>query len=123
MIMAVTGSRCSSDGSTTSSLERCRDRASDSLSPVAREVDTPHAVLVLIPVVSEVDSLVPQEVPACAERDALPERGRTPPPERDWPVPVDRVSLSEVDVASEAESPTVLVYDPPRVSVTEVPMV
>src|ERR1700685_3570556 len=107
--MAVTGSRWSSVGSTTSSRERCRDRASDSLSPVAREVDTPHAVLVLIPVVSEVDSLVPHEVPSCVERDALPETGRTPPAERDRPVPVDRVSLSEVDVAAEEESPTVLV--------------
>ena len=38
-------------------------------------------------------------------------------------MPVDRDSLSEVDVADEAESPTVLVYDPPSVSVTDVPTV
>ena len=62
-IIAVTGSRCNSDGSTTSSRERCSERASDSLSPAAREVETPHAVLVLIPVVSDVDSVVPHEVP------------------------------------------------------------
>jgi len=124
MIMAVTGSRCSSDGSTTSSRERCNDRASDSLSPAAREVDTPHAVLVLIPVVSEADSDVPREVPDCAERDPPPRSGSTPPPDGlVRPVPVDRDSLSDVDVADEAESPTVLVYDPPSVSVTDVPMV
>src|ERR1700728_2980529 len=120
--MAVTGSCCSSDGSTTSSRERCSDRASDSLSPVAREVDSPQAVLVLIPEVIETDSLVPREVPACAELDRPPPKGMTPPPgDREYPVPseVDRLSL--VDVAAETESPTVLVYDPPRVSVTDVP--
>ncbi|MGH2929255.1 MAG: hypothetical protein ACRDL8_13715, partial [Solirubrobacteraceae bacterium] len=106
-IMAVTGSRCSSDGSTTSSRERCSERASDSLSPAAREVDTPHAVLVLIPVVSEADSDVPREVPDCAERDPPPPSGSTPAPDGlVLPVPVDRDSLSEVDVADEAESPT-----------------
>jgi hypothetical protein len=110
MIIAVTGSRCSSDGSTTSSRERCSDRASDSLSPVAREVDMPHAVLVLIPVVSEADSDVPQEAPACDERDPPPWSGSTPPPEGlVRPVPVDDDSLLDVEVAVEAESPTVLV--------------
>ena len=74
----MTGSRCSSDGSTTSSRERCSERASDSLSPAAREVDRPHAVLVLIPVVSEADSDVPREVPDCAERDPPPGSGSTP---------------------------------------------
>jgi hypothetical protein len=34
------------------------------LSPVAREVDSPQAVLVLIPAVSEADVVVPDEVPA-----------------------------------------------------------
>jgi hypothetical protein len=108
--MAVTGSRCSSAGSTTSSRERWSERASDSLSPVAREVDTPHAVLVLMPAVSEADADVPHEVPDCEERVPPPRSGSTPPPAGlDLPVPVDRDSLSEVDVADEAESPTVLV--------------
>ena len=79
-IIAVTGSRCSSDGSTTSSRERCSERASDSLSPVAREVDSPQAVLVLIPVVSESDSLVPRERPAWVDRDRPPPKGVTPVP-------------------------------------------
>src|SRR3984885_2770602 len=108
MIMAVTGSRCSSDGSTTSSRERCSDRASDSLSPAAREVDTPHAVLVLMPAVSDTDRVVPHDAPACG---------------RARPVPVERDSLSDEDAAAETESPTVLVYDPPMVSVTDSPTV
>jgi hypothetical protein len=108
--MAVAGSRCSSDGSTMSSRERCNERASDSLSPVAREVDTPQAVLVLMPVVSEADSDVPHELPDCDERDPPPRSGRTPAPEGlVRPVPAERDSLSEVDVEAEAESPTVLV--------------
>jgi hypothetical protein len=122
--MAVTGRRCSSDGSTTSSRERCSERASDSLSPAAREVETPHAVLVLIPVVSEADSDVPDDVPDCEELDPPPRSGSTPPPDGlVRPTPVDRDSLSEVDVADEEESPTVLVYDPPSVSVTDAPIV
>ena len=76
--MAVVGSRCSSDGSTRSSRERCSERASDSLSPVAREVDTPQAVLVLIPEVSETDSLVPCDVPDCADRDRPSAKGVNP---------------------------------------------
>ena len=78
--MAVVGSRCSSDGSTRSSRERCSERASDSLSPVAREVDTPQAVLVLIPSVSETDSLVPCDVPVWPDRDRPPPNGVTPAP-------------------------------------------
>src|SRR6478736_4155110 len=101
--MAVTGSRCNSDGSTTNSRERCSDRASDSLSPVAREVDTPHAVLAAIPVVSDADSDVPQEAPACDERDPPPRSGSTPPPDGlVRPVPVDDDSLVDVEVAAEA---------------------
>jgi hypothetical protein len=108
-IIAVTGSRCSSDGSTRSSRERCSERASDSLSPVAREVDKPHAVLVAIPVVSEADSEVPHEVPDWEDRDP-PRSGSTPAPDGlVRPVPADHDSLSEVDEAAEAESPTVLV--------------
>jgi hypothetical protein len=124
MIIAVAGSRCSSDGSTTNSLDRWSDLASDSLSPVAREVERPQAVLVLIPAVSEADAEVLRDVPACAERDAPPASGRTPGA-AEWlrPVPVDRESLSDAEAAAEAESPTVLVYDPPRLSVTEVPTV
>ena len=109
-IIAVTGSRWSSAASTTNSRERCSDRASDSLSPVARDVDTPHAVLVLIPVVSDVESEVPQDVPAWEDRDPPPRSGRTPLPDGlVRPVPTDRDSLLDVDVAEEAESPTVLV--------------
>jgi hypothetical protein len=108
--MPVTGSRCSSDGSTTSSRDRCRERASDSLSPVAREVDSPQAVLVLIPAVSETDSLVPREVPVCPDRDRPPPRGMTPAPGvREYPVPSEVDSLSLVDEAAETESPAVLV--------------
>ena len=76
----MVGSRCSSDGSTRSSRERCSERASDSLSPVAREVDTPQAVLVLIPSVSETDSLVPCDVPVWPDRDRPPPNGVTPAP-------------------------------------------
>ena len=109
-IIAVAGSRCSSDGSTTSSRERCSERASDSLSPVAREVDTPHAVLTEIPVVSEADSEVPHEVPDWEDRDPPPRSGSTPAPDGlVRPVPADLDSLPEVDAAAETESPTVLV--------------
>jgi hypothetical protein len=124
MIMAVTGSRCSSDGSTTSSRERCSERASDSLSPAARDVDKPHAVLVLIPSVSDVDCVVPHDVPACAERDPPPRSGMTPPPAGlVRPVPAELDWLLDQEAAPEADSPTVLVYDPPNVSVTDVPTV
>src|SRR5450756_1344060 len=117
--MAVSGSRCSSDGSTTSSRERCSDRASDSLSPVARDVDRPHAVLVLMPAVSDADSLVPRVVPVCVETDPLAPSASGNPrfAGRDWPPPLELDSLSEVETAAEAESPAVLVYDPPAVSV------
>src|ERR1700727_421163 len=108
--MAVVGSRCSSDGSTSSSRERWRERASDSLSPVAREVDTPQAVLVLIPSVSETDSLVPCEVPVWPDRDRPPPNGVTPAaPACEQPLPSDVDELSLVDDAAVLESPTVLV--------------
>src|ERR1700760_3719977 len=106
--MALAGSRCSSAGSTTSSRGPCRERASDSLSPVARDVDSPQAVLVLIPVVSETDSVVPDDVPVWAERDPPPPSGRTPAG-LDVPVPSDRESLAATEPATELESPTVLV--------------
>src|SRR6266700_7805010 len=122
--MAVSGSRCSSAGSTTTSRERCMDRASDSLSPVARDVDTPHAVLAAMPAVSEADSLVPHVEPACVEVDPPPTPASANPRSVAWdrPLPLELDSLSEVDTAAEAESPTVLVYDPPAVSVTDVPI-
>lgn len=109
--MAVGGSRWSSAGSTTTSRDRCRDRASDSLSPVAREVDTPHAVLVLMPAVSEVDSLVPQVVPVWVETEPPAPPGRAKPRSvaRDRPPPRELDSLPETDTAAESESPTVLV--------------
>jgi len=108
----VTGSRCSSDGSTTSSRDRCSDLASDSLSPVAREVDTPHAVLAAIPAVSETDSFVPEAVLACVDREppALGDSGSTPAPLwLDRPVPSDRDAFIPADAAAEKVSPTVLV--------------
>ena len=109
--MAVTGSRCSSDASITNSRDRCSDLASDSLSPVAREVDTPHAVLVVIPAVSDAESVVPHEVPCCAEADPLPSpSGSTPRlADLDRAVPCDTDSFAAVETATEAESPTVLV--------------
>src|ERR1700681_3180526 len=105
--MAVSGSRCSSAGSTTSSRDRCRDRASDSLSPVARDVDTPHAVLVLMPAVSEADSLVPHVVPVCLEIDPPPlpplppARANPRHVARDCPSLLELDSLSEVETAAE----------------------
>ena len=67
-------------------------------------------VLVLIPAVSETDSLTEDDVPAWPDRDRPPPRGITPPPaacEKPLPSEVDALSLT--DAAAEAESPTVLV--------------
>lgn len=108
--MAVGGSRWSSAASTTTSRDRWRERASDSLSPVARDVEVPHAVLVLMPEVSEVDSLVPHVVPVWVETEP-PAPGCAKPRSvaRDRPPPRELDSLSEVETAAERESPTVLV--------------
>jgi hypothetical protein len=73
-------------------------------------VDTPHAVLVLIPAVSDADRVVPHDAPACAECEPPPRSGSTPPPAGlARPVPVERDSLPDQDAATELESPTVLV--------------
>src|ERR1700677_718313 len=53
MIIALAGSCWSSCCSTRNSRERCRARASDSLSPVAIVVVRPHAVLQDRPVLNE----------------------------------------------------------------------
>lgn len=109
--MAVTGSRCSCDGSTTNSRDRWSDLASDSLSPVALDVDTPHAVLVLIPAVSDAEAVVPVEVPRCLETDPLPSPTCSArwPADLDRPPPRDTDSLRATETASEAEPPAVLV--------------
>jgi len=84
---------------------------------------------VLIPAVSETDSLVPQVVPDWVEADppapplAPPGRAKPRSVARDRPVVLDPDSFSPAETAAEEESPTVLVYDPPAVSVTDSPMV
>src|SRR5215472_15423075 len=121
-MIAVGGSRCSSEASARNSLERCRDCASDWLSPVASVVDTPQAVLVLMPVVSDCD--VPCDLPVSPERVLPPANGsKLLSAELEWPLPRDADSLSELEAETEAEPPTVLVYETPVESVTEVPMV
>jgi hypothetical protein len=86
------------------------DCASDSLSPAARLVDIPHAVLVLIPAVSDSDWLDPCDLLVSADRDEPPPNGRKLlGVERDCPLPRDSDSLPVAEVASEADSPTVLV--------------
>src|SRR5579875_2399666 len=110
MIIAVGGSRCSSEASTRNSRERCADWASDWLSPAASAVDAPHAVLAAIPAVNDSDSLVPRDVPSCAERDVPPASGsRLLPAGRERPLPREVVSLSEAEAATDDEPLTVLV--------------
>ena len=99
------GSRCSSEASTRNSLERCRDCASDWLSPAASVVDTPQAVLVLIPAVSDGDSDVPRDLPVSPERVRPPNGSKLLSADREWPLPRDHDSLSELEAATEAEPP------------------
>ena len=124
-IIALTGSCWSSYCSTRNSRDRCRARARDWLSPVAREVVTPHAVLVLIPVLTDSVSLVPRESLAWTVRERLPRDGSSVLPVSLRPHPVLRVvpSLADHDSASELVEPAVLVYALEVVSVTDSPIV
>src|SRR5580693_507507 len=125
MIIAVGGSRWSSLASTRNSRERWTDLARDSLPLVAAEVDSPQAVLAEIPAVTDSVALVPLEVPDSPPRDMLELANGTKllSLERPRLVPRDVESLADSDVPSDTLSPTVLVYETPAVSVTEVPTV
>src|SRR5580704_11967694 len=124
MIIALAGSCWSSCCSTRNSRDRCSARARDSLSPVALDVVIPHAVLVLIPALTDSDSLVPRESLAWVLRDRVPRHGSRPPASvRPRPVLRAVPSVADHDVASELTEPVVLVYVLPVVSVTDSPIV
>jgi hypothetical protein len=72
-------------------------------------VDTPHAVLVLIPEVSDCDSDVPRDLPVSPERVLPPNGSKLLSADLEWPLPRDLDSLSELEAATEPEPPTVLV--------------
>jgi hypothetical protein len=72
-------------------------------------VDTPQAVLVLIPAVSDSDSDVPRDLPVSPERALPPNGSKLLSADLEWPLPRDLDSLSELEAATEAEPPTVLV--------------
>src|SRR5579862_54809 len=121
MIIALTGSCWSWCCSTRNSLDRCSARASDSLSPVAVDVVIPHAVLALMPSLTDSLTPLPRDVPACALREKL--AGQGPWPVQPEPVPRLEPSLVDHESATELTEPVVLVYVPPAVSVTVSPIV
>src|SRR6266851_10061343 len=124
MIIALAGSCCSSCCSTRNSRERCRARASDSLSPVALEVVIPHAVLALTPALTDSLSLVLRESLVWMLREKLARDGSSRLPSlRPCPVLRDNPSLADHDAATELTDPVVLVYALLVVSVTETPIV
>ena len=99
-------------------------RPSDSLSPMARDVVIPHDVPLLIPSVSESDSLVPCDSLASVLPD--PVRGASgAPPGLVWPRPRLRPQFWLRDPATDTDRavPTVDVYESPAVSATEAPTV
>src|SRR5208337_5159477 len=124
MIIALAGSCWSSCCSTRNSRERCKASASDSLSPVALDVVTPHAVLVLTPVLTDSFSLMLCESLVWTLREKLARDGSSRLPSL-RPCPVLRVSpaLCDHEVAAELTDPVVLVYALVVVSVTETPIV
>src|SRR5215472_4406173 len=108
MTAALGGSCCSSWASTRNSRERCAVVPSDSLSPIARDVLTPHDVLVLIPSVIDSESLVPCD--SLTSRLPDPVRGANgAAPLVVWPRPRLRpdVSLRDTEAAQESAVPTV----------------
>src|ERR1700736_6236736 len=109
MIIALAGSCWSSCCSTRNSRERCRPRASDSLSLVALDVVWPQAVLVLIPVLADSPSVVLRESLACVLREEFVDSGSTPWSVRLRPVPRVVPSLTDQDAASVLTVPVVLV--------------
>jgi hypothetical protein len=110
MIIALGGSCCSSCGSTRNSRDRCTVRARESLSVTAREVLIPQAVLSLMPVVSDSDSLNPDDSLRSWLREAVPGSSGTKLP-RDAPRPRLRpvVRLAELDSDRDSDVPSVLV--------------
>src|ERR1700742_5090908 len=110
MIIALGGSCCSSCGSIRNSRERCTVRAWESLAVTAREVLIPQAVLALMPVVSESDSLDPDDSLRSWLREAVPGSSGTKllddaPRPRLRPV----VWLTELDSDRDCDVPSVLV--------------
>src|SRR5262249_6659386 len=95
---------------------------SEEFSPIARDVVIPHDVPVLIPSVSEYESLVPRD----CEASALPDPVRAAngaAPVLVWPRPrlCPVVWLRDCDTDTDRAVPTVEVYEAPVVSVTEAP--
>src|SRR5437879_2211842 len=125
MIIALTGSCCSSCCSTRNSRDRAAARVSDSLLPSAAEVVRPHAVVRLIPALT--DSASPA---VCAWlvwtlREWLVRASGSTllSPPRPCPVAADTLSPLDRDFVTESVPPTVLVYEPVVVSVTHRPTV
>src|SRR5437588_5955578 len=124
MIIALVGSCWSSCCSTRNSRERCRARASDSLSPVALDVVIPHAVLALTPALTDSLSLMLRESLVWMLREKLARDGSSRLPSlRPCPVLRDNPSLADHEAATELTDPVVLVYALVVVSVTETPIV
>src|ERR1700677_1268492 len=106
MIIALTGSCCSSCCSTRNSRDRCRAKATDSLLPAAAEVVRPHAVLRLRPALTDSEAVSARDRPAWTLCESLPS----------WPGPrpvadTEELSLSDraVLVLAESVRPVVLV--------------
>src|ERR1700677_4095189 len=97
MIIALTGSRCSSCCSTRNSLDRCRTRAADSLLPAAADVVRPHAVLRLRPALTESESVSARDRLAWTLCQSLVLR------------PADQLSLPDRDMLTESERPVLVV--------------
>src|ERR1700729_2580380 len=72
MIIALGGSCWRSCGSTRNSRDRCAVRAWESLPVTAREVLIPQAVLSLMPVVTDSDSVNPDDSLVSRLRDEVP---------------------------------------------------
>src|SRR5580704_7139158 len=124
MIIALAGSCWSSCCSTRNSRERCKASASESLSPVALEVVSPHAVLVLTPALTDSLSLMFCESLVWTLREKLAREGSSRLPSlRPCPVLRDSPSLCDHEVAVELTDPVALVYAVVVVSVTETPIV
>jgi hypothetical protein len=111
MIIALAGSCWSWCCSTRNSLDRWSAWANDSLSPVAWDVVIPHAVLVLIPALTDRLSPLPRDSLVCALREVLAGQGAIPLPGLARPDEAPRVepSLVDHDPATELTDPAVLV--------------
>jgi|SRR5580658_7478465 hypothetical protein len=92
MIIALTGSCCSSDCSTRNSLDRCRAAATDSLLPAAAEVVRPQAVLRLRPALTDSEAVCARDRPAWTLCESLPS----------GPLPFQLADTEELSLADRA---------------------